>query len=245
MLTISNLVKRHGDRDILKGVTLTMEKGSVGVLIGPSGSGKSTLLRCVNGLEEFHGGSIAIGEMPPLTAELTSHARRARLLQLRQKVGMVFQQFNLFPHLSVLGNVIEAPIHVLKRNREEAVAEARQLLDRVGLGERLDSSPSQLSGGQQQRVAIARALAMHPELVLFDEPTSALDPQMTAEVLAVMADLANDGQTMLVVTHGMSFARRAATCVYVMASGVIAESGPPQQVLESPQHPATRALIAE
>lgn len=245
MLTISNLIKRHGDREILKGVSLTMEKGSVGVLIGPSGSGKSTLLRCVNGLEEFHGGSISIGALPPLNAELTAHARRARLLQLRQKVGMVFQQFNLFPHLSVLGNVIEAPIHVLKRNRDEAITEASRLLDRVGLGDRLDSSPSQLSGGQQQRVAIARALAMRPELMLFDEPTSALDPQMTAEVLAVMADLAKDGQTMLVVTHGMSFARRAATCVYVMSSGVIVESGDPQQVLESPQHPATKALIAE
>jgi polar amino acid transport system ATP-binding protein len=245
MLTISNLIKRHGDREILKGVSLTMEKGSVGVLIGPSGSGKSTLLRCVNGLEEFHGGSISIGALPPLNAELTAHARRARLLQLRQKVGMVFQQFNLFPHLSVLGNVIEAPIHVLKRNRDEAITEASRLLERVGLGDRLDSSPSQLSGGQQQRVAIARALAMRPELMLFDEPTSALDPQMTAEVLAVMADLAKDGQTMLVVTHGMSFARRAATCVYVMSSGVIVESGDPQQVLESPQHPATKALIAE
>ncbi len=245
MLSISGLIKRHGDREVLRGVSLSMEKGAVGVLIGPSGSGKSTLLRCVNGLEEFQGGTITVGDMQPLTSELTAGERRARLLKLRQHVGMVFQQFNLFPHLSVLGNVIEAPVNVLRRNRDEAVAEARQLLQRVGLGERLDSSPTQLSGGQQQRVAIARALAMHPELVLFDEPTSALDPQMTAEVLAVMTDLAKDGQTMLVVTHGMSFARRAATCVYVMAAGVIAESGPPQQVLESPQHPATKALLAE
>ena len=158
---------------------------------------------------------------------------------------MVFQQFNLFPHKSVLGNVIEAPMHVLKQPRDQTVLEARKLLDRVGLGDRLDSLPAQLSGGQQQRVAIARALAMHPELILFDEPTSALDPKMTAEVLAVMADLAQQGETMLVVTHAMSFARRVANEVHVIANGVIVESGPPAQVFEAPQHAETKELLQQ
>jgi polar amino acid transport system ATP-binding protein len=158
---------------------------------------------------------------------------------------MVFQQFNLFPHLSVLGNIIEAPLHVLSKPREAAVAEARQLLDRVGLGDRLESMPHQLSGGQQQRVAIARALAMQPELILFDEPTSALDPKMTGEVLAVMTDLSRQGQTMLVVTHSMSFARRAADLLFVIAGGRIVESGPPANVLDAPQHSETQELLRE
>ena len=243
MLTISSLIKRHGPRDVLKGVTLSMAAGEVGVLIGPSGSGKSTLLRCINGLEEFHGGEIHVDNVR-LTANGSPRERHLALAEIRKRVGMVFQQFNLFPHLSVLGNVIEAPRHVLRKSREEAVAKARQLLDRVGLGDRLGSSPAQLSGGQQQRVAIARALAMEPELVLFDEPTSALDPQMTQEVLAVMTDLAKEGQSMLVVTHAMGFARKAAHRVHVIAEGVIAESGPPEQIFDAPQHPATKTLLA-
>jgi polar amino acid transport system ATP-binding protein len=244
MLTISQLVKRFRDRDVLRGVSLSLEPGKVGVLIGPSGSGKSTILRCINGLECFEGGEIAVAA-GRLTANLSYGDRQRQLLQIRRSVGMVFQQFNLFPHMTVLANVIEAPMHVLKTPREGAVAEARKLLDRVGLGDRLDSRPAQLSGGQQQRVAIARALAMHPELILFDEPTSALDPKMTAEVLAVMADLARQGETMLVVTHAMTFARRVANEVHVIANGVIVESGPPAQIFEAPQHAETRELLQE
>jgi ABC-type polar amino acid transport system ATPase subunit len=244
MLTISHLAKRFRDREVLRGVSLTLESGKVGVLIGPSGSGKSTILRCINGLESFDAGEIAVAA-GRLVASLGYGDRQRQLLQIRRKVGMVFQQFNLFPHMTVLANVIEAPLHVLKLPRERAVAEARKLLDRVGLGDRLDSRPAQLSGGQQQRVAIARALAMHPELILFDEPTSALDPKMTGEVLAVMADLAQQGETMLVVTHAMTFARRAAHEVHVIANGVIVESGPPAQVFEDPQHAETRELLRE
>jgi polar amino acid transport system ATP-binding protein len=244
MLTISQLAKRFRDREVLRGVSLTLESGKVGVLIGPSGSGKSTILRCINGLETFDAGEIAVAA-GRLVAGLAYCDRQRALLQIRRKVGMVFQQFNLFPHMTVLANVIEAPLHVLRLPRERAVAEARQLLDRVGLGDRLDSRPTQLSGGQQQRVAIARALAMHPELILFDEPTSALDPKMTGEVLAVMADLAQQGETMLVVTHAMTFARRVANEVHVIANGVIVESGPPARVFEDPQHAETRELLRE
>lgn len=241
MLKIASLVKRHGNREVLRGVSLELARGRVGVLIGPSGSGKSTLLRCVNGLEVFQAGEVTVG-MTRLDAA-ASPQRQQQLRDIRRKVGMVFQQFNLFPHLSVLGNVIEAPMHVLKKPREAAVADAAALLDRVGLGDRLESMPHQLSGGQQQRVAIARALAMHPELILFDEPTSALDPKMTGEVLAVMADLARGGQTMLVVTHAMGFARRVANDVHVIADGVIAESGPPEQIFDAPQHERTKELL--
>lgn len=244
MLTISNLVKNHGERRVLQGVSLSLAKGRVGVLIGASGSGKSTVLRCINGLERFQQGEIEI-EALKLSADASNAERQNQLHKVRSKVGMVFQQFNLFPHLSVLGNVIEAPIHVRGMRRDAAVADAVPLLERVGLGDRLDSMPSQLSGGQQQRVAIARALAMRPELILFDEPTSALDPRMTAEVLAVMVDLAKEGQTMLVVTHAMGFARRAAHQVHVMADGVIVESGPPEQVFEAPHQDATRQFLRE
>ncbi|HLJ09575.1 MAG TPA: amino acid ABC transporter ATP-binding protein [Planctomycetaceae bacterium] len=244
MLTISQLVKRFRDREVLRGVSLGLDPGNVGVLIGPSGSGKSTILRCINGLESFNAGEITVAG-GRLNGTQSYGDRQRQLLQIRRNVGMVFQQFNLFPHMTVLGNVIEAPLRVLKTPRDKAVAEARKLLDRVGLGDRLDSRPSQLSGGQQQRVAIARALAMHPELVLFDEPTSALDPKMTGEVLAVMADLARQGETMLVVTHAMEFARRVAHQVHVIADGVIVESGPPAQIFESPQHSETRELLQQ
>jgi polar amino acid transport system ATP-binding protein len=244
MLTISQLVKRFRDREVLRGVSMTLEPGKVGVLIGPSGSGKSTLLRCINGLEVFNGGEIAVAG-GRLVGDASHRERQQQLARIRRHVGMVFQQFNLFPHKSVLGNVIEAPLHVLKTPYDQAAAEARQILDRVGLGDRLESYPSQLSGGQQQRVAIARALAMKPQLVLFDEPTSALDPKMTGEVLAVMADLARQGQTMLVVTHAMEFARRVANEVHVMSGGVIVESGPPAQVFGSPQHAETRELLQQ
>lgn len=244
MLTISKLVKRFRDREVLRGVSLGLEPAKVGVLIGPSGSGKSTILRCINGLERFDGGEIAVAG-GRLSASLSQGDRQRQLMQIRRHVGMVFQQFNLFPHRSVLGNVIEAPMHVLKLSRDAAVAEARKFLDRVGLADRFDSYPAQLSGGQQQRVAIARALAMKPNLILFDEPTSALDPKMTAEVLSVMADLATQGETMLVVTHAMNFARRVAHQVHVIADGVIVESGPPAQIFESPQHAETKELLQQ
>jgi polar amino acid transport system ATP-binding protein len=244
MLTITQLIKRFRDREVLRGASLTLESGKVGVLIGPSGSGKSTMLRCVNGLEAFDGGQIEVAGAR-LSGDASFGDRQQQLRRIRRHVGMVFQQFNLFPHLSVLGNVIEAPIHVLKTPRDNAVAEARKLLGRVGLGERLESYPSQLSGGQQQRVAIARALAMKPSLILFDEPTSALDPKMTKEVLAVMSDLARQGETMLVVTHAMEFARRVANDVHVMSEGVIVEFGPPAQVFGAPQRAETKELLQQ
>lgn len=244
MLEIHQLHKRHGEREVLRGIDLTLSKGQVGVLIGPSGGGKSTVLRCINGLDLFHAGKISVAEHL-LAGEATEAERKRELSAIRRRVGMVFQQFNLFPHKSVLGNVIEAPMQVLRKSRAQAVAEATELLDRVGLGDRCESMPHQLSGGQQQRVAIARALAMKPELILFDEPTSALDPKMTAEVLGVMADLAAGGQTMLVVTHAMGFARRAAHQVFVMAEGMIAESGPPTQVFDDPQRPETRDFLKQ
>jgi polar amino acid transport system ATP-binding protein len=244
MLRIADVVKRHGTLEILKGCSLELPTGGVGVLIGPSGSGKSTLLRCINGLETFQRGEIDVGRVR-LNAADPPATRRASLAQIRLRVGMVFQQFNLFPHLTSLENVMEAPVHVLGLPRDEARERARGLLDRVGLSQRLDSLPHQLSGGQQQRVAIARALAMRPETILFDEPTSALDPRMTGEVLSVMTDLARAGQTMLVVTHAMSFARKVATVVHVLSQGLVVESGPPEQVFEAPRHPSTRELLHE
>jgi ABC-type polar amino acid transport system ATPase subunit len=242
LLTVTHLTKRWGSCEVLKGVDFRVERGTVGVLIGPSGSGKSTVLRCVNGLEPFDAGEISVG-----AARLTSgisQARSAQLQQVRRCVGTVFQQFNLFSHLSVIENVIEAPIHVLGKPRDAALSEARSLLDRVGLAGRLDAMPPQLSGGQQQRVAIARALAMRPDVLLFDEPTSALDPKMAGEVLSVISDLAKTGQTMLVVTHAMGFAKRVATEVHVMCDGRIVESGRPEQVFNSPGNPATRELLS-
>jgi polar amino acid transport system ATP-binding protein len=216
----------------------------VAAIIGPSGGGKSTFLRCLNGLERFQGGSVVIdGER--LVAGVPEREREAILAGVRRKVGMVFQGFNLFPHMDVLRNVVEAPIHVLGLGRAEAEARAGALLERVGLGDKLRAMPRQLSGGQQQRVAIARALAMQPEAILFDEPTSALDPRMTAEVLAVIADLARDGQTMLVVTHAMPFARQLAHTVHVFGGGRVIESGPPAQIFEDPRHEATRLFLAE
>ena len=242
MLSISGLVKRHGDREVLRGVSLDLERGRVGVILGPSGAGKSTLLRCVNGLEPFDGGDIRIGgdRVPP---RRDGRESERALDAIRRRVGMVFQGFHLFQHRTALGNVIEAPMAVLGLTRDEAVDRARALLERVGLGGRLDAMPAHLSGGEQQRVAIARALAMRPEVMLFDEPTSALDPRMTAEVLSVMADLAAEGQTMLVSTHALSFARRAASEIHVMCDGTIVESGPPGRVLDEPSDPRTRDLL--
>jgi len=244
MIETRNLYKSHGSLAVLRGISLCVELGEVAAIIGPSGGGKSTFLRCLNGLESFESGEIRIGDQL-LSAGCERGRSQDCLRAVRRQLGMVFQQFNLFPHLTVLGNVIEAPIRVLKLSRDDAVDRAKTLLDRVGLSDKIGVRPDKLSGGQQQRVAIARALAMQPKAMLFDEPTSALDPRMTAEVLSVMADLAAESQTMIVVTHAMSFARRAAKTVHVFHEGTVAESGPPQQIFEAPKHPATREFLSE
>jgi ABC-type polar amino acid transport system ATPase subunit len=230
MIAVREVSKRWAGLPVLDRVSLTVSPGEVAAIVGPSGSGKSTLLRCINGLEGFDSGEVEVGACR-LTPRLDAR-REARLLQnVRRRVGFVFQQFNLFPHLSVLGNVVEAPIHVLGLEREDAVARARRLLERVGLPHKLDAWPHQLSGGEQQRAAIARALAMEPEVMLFDEPTSALDPAMAGEVMAVISDLARSGQTMLVVTHAIEFALSLAKVAYSLCEGRIVESGPPGAVL--------------
>jgi len=243
VIAVRGLVKRYGENEILKGVSFEVSRGEVAAVMGGSGSGKSTLLRCINGLEPFQAGSVGVGDynLPP-----DVHPRRnADLLRaVRRRVGFVFQQFNLFPHLNVLENLIEAPLRVLGLRREVAFDRARRLLERVGLPEKADAFPRHLSGGQQQRVAIARALAMEPEVVLFDEPTSALDPAMASEVMSVVTDLARSGQTMIVVTHSVGFALTAATVVHILADGVAVESGPPARILNESRHPATRALLA-
>jgi ABC-type polar amino acid transport system ATPase subunit len=244
MIETLDLHKNHGSLVVLRGISMSLAQGEVAAVVGPSGGGKSTFLRCLNGLEAFQRGEVRVGEHTLRSGEQDGVAR-VSLLAVRRQLGMVFQQFNLFPHLSVLGNVIEAPVRVLGLAREEAVQRAKALLERVGLGSKLDVRPDRLSGGQQQRVAIARALAMQPRAMLFDEPTSALDPRMTAEVLDVMADLAAEGQTMIVVTHAMSFARRAAKTVHVFHEGRIEESGPPEQIFESPRSEVTREFLRE
>ena len=244
MIEVEGLVKRHGSAEVLRGVNLSVARGEVAAIIGSSGSGKSTLLRCLNGLETFQAGSVVVDGLR-VDSSSPAKAREACARQVCRRVGMVFQAYHLFPHRSVLENVTEGPIYVLGMERAKAVERAERLLDRVGLRDRLAARPRELSGGQQQRVAIARALAMEPRAMLFDEPTSALDPRMTAEVLAVMADLARDGLTMLVVTHAMRFARRLANTVHVIANGVIVESGPPDQVFDAPGADATRRLLAQ
>jgi polar amino acid transport system ATP-binding protein len=242
MIDVQNLSKRYGPLEVLRGVCLGVRRAEVAAIIGPSGSGKSTFLRCLNGLETFQKGMVSIDG---LKLDDRSITEPTTLRAIRLKLGMVFQGFNLFPHRSVVQNVTEAPVHVLGVSREQAESRARTLLERVGLGDKLNAMPRQLSGGQQQRVAIARALAMEPEAILFDEPTSALDPRMTAEVLAVMTDLAREGQTMIVVTHAMHFARQVAHTVHVFGDGKIVESGPPDQVFDSPREEATRAFLWE
>lgn len=243
MIEVREVTKRFGATTVLQKISLSVGRGEVCVLVGPSGSGKSTLLRTINGLESFDEGQITVDglRLGPLDSDESDQA----LAQIRRRVGMVFQQFNLFPHRTALENIIEAPIHVLKQARGQAIENARRLLDRVGLGNKCDARPAQLSGGQQQRVAIARTLAMNPAAILFDEPTSALDPRMTGEVTSVIADLAAEGQTMIVVTHAMGFARRIAHRVHVLHHGQIAESGTSQQIFEAPQHAATKDLLAQ
>jgi ABC-type polar amino acid transport system ATPase subunit len=244
MIEVRDLVKNHGSLRVLDGVSLTIQRGEVAVIIGPSGGGKSTLLRCINGLETFQHGEVRVADITLTPAESAVESS-ATLQRLRRRVGMVFQQFHLFPHLRVLDNVMSGPLWTLRRPRHEAAAAARNLLERVGLADKIDAWPEQLSGGQQQRVAIARTLAMKPEAILFDEPTSALDPRMAAEVLRVIADLAAEGQTMVVVTHAMSFARRVARTVHLMNAGRIAESASPEQIFTQPREEATRLFLAQ
>ncbi|SRR5579884_947613 len=243
MIEVRHLVKFHNSLRVLDGVSLTVGSGEVAVIVGPSGGGKSTLLRCINGLETFEQGEVHVEDIVLRTNG--SAGGKDALRQLRRRVGMVFQQFHLFPHLRVLDNVMSGPMWALRQSRDEVESTARRLLERVGMSDKLDAWPEQLSGGQQQRVAIARALAMRPQAILFDEPTSALDPRMSGEVLRVIADLADEGQTMVVVTHAMSFARRVADTVHVMHQGRVAESGPPEQIFGQPRHEATRAFLAE
>lgn len=247
MVELRGVRKSFGPLEVLRGVDLRVHAGQTVVVIGPSGSGKSTLLRCVNHLEKVDRGSVRID------GELIGYRRRGNRLReltdreiLRQRthIGFVFQNFNLFPHLTVLENVTEAPLSAQRRPRREVVALARQLLDRVGLADKADAYPRQLSGGQQQRVAIARALALRPKVLLFDEPTSALDPELVGEVLAVMKDLARAGTTMIVVTHEIGFAREVADTVVFLDGGVVVEQGPPDEVLGQPRHDRTRAFLA-
>ncbi len=244
MIDVRQLVKSFQSLRVLDGVSLSVRRGEVATIVGPSGGGKSTLLRCINGLETFESGEVQVDELQLKASGMQGDLKDV-LIQLRRRVGMVFQQFNLFPHMNVLENVLAGPLYALNRPRDECQAAAEQLLARVGLAEKVTARPDQLSGGQQQRVAIARALAMNPEVILFDEPTSALDPQMAGEVLEVITNLAASGQTMIVVTHAMEFARRAADTMHVMHGGRIVESGPPSQIFEAPQSEVTRAFLAQ
>ena len=236
-----DVTKSFGSLAVLRGVNFQVLPSQVKVVIGPSGSGKSTLLRCCNGLEVADGGRIEVcGQTLVENGRLLADAA---LNALRMKVGMVFQSFNLFPHLTVLGNVTVGPRRLRGLGAAEAEADARALLAKVGLAAKSDAYPSTLSGGQKQRVAIARALAMRPQVMLFDEPTSALDPELVGEVLQVMKDLAREGMTMMVVTHEMGFAREVADAVAVMDHGVVLESGPPSQIFDDPRHPRTREFL--
>jgi polar amino acid transport system ATP-binding protein len=237
MIEIRGLHKAFGALEVLKGIDFHVERGEVVCVIGPSGSGKSTLLRCVNLLEEPTAGEIVVGDALVTDPDVDIDA-------VRRRIGMVFQQFNLFPHLTATENVTIAQRRVLGRSKREAEEVAAKNLDRVGLADKAHAYPAQLSGGQQQRVAIARALAMGPELMLFDEPTSSLDPEIVGDVLAVMRGLARDGMTMIVVTHEMSFAREVADRVAFMDGGVIVEEGPPQRVIGAPAHERTRRFLA-
>jgi len=242
MIRVSELEKQFGEHRVIQNVTLNIAPGTVHAIIGPSGAGKSIFLRCINGLERFQGGCIQI-KNSRLTPQTDPRKDAAVLQQVRRHIGMVFQQFNLFPHLNVLQNLCEAPIHVLARPQEECEERALSLLQSVGLADKKDAYPRNLSGGQMQRVAIARALMMSPDAMLFDEPTSALDPAMASEVLAVMTDLAKRGLTMVVVTHSMKFARNVANKVHVMAAGQIVESGAPEDLFEHPRHATTVAFL--
>src|ERR1700727_2492958 len=248
MVLAEGVHKRFGRNEVLRGVDLRVAPGEVLCLLGPSGSGKSTFLRCINHLEKINAGRLSVdGELVGYrqVGDKLHELRESEVAQKRAEIGMVFQHFNLFGHMTALENVTCAPIRVKGVAREQARKRARELLQRVGLEDKLDAYPSQLSGGQQQRVAISRALAMEPKLMLFDEPTSALDPGLVGDVLAAMQQLARDGITMVVVTHEMGFAREVADTVVFMDAGVVVESGKPTEVLSNPQHERTRAFLSK
>ncbi len=238
MIEVRNLKKTFGDNNVLKGINEHISEGEVVAIIGPSGSGKSTFLRCLNMLEEATDGEIYVDN------ELIN-GPKSDINKIRQKMGMVFQHFNLFPHLTVKNNITLAPVTLKKMTKEQAEAKALELLETVGLADKADAYPASLSGGQKQRVAIARALAMNPEIMLFDEPTSALDPEMVGEVLDVIKALAKSGMTMVIVTHEMGFAREVADRVLFMDNGVIVEQGPPQEVFGNPQHERTKSFLSK
>lgn len=238
MIRVHNLQKQFGESHVLRGISCEIAANEVVCVIGPSGSGKSTFLRCINALETLSGGEILVNGF-------AIHSQKTDLNKMRESVGMVFQRFNLFPHMTVLENIIMAPMGVKKLSRAEAILRAEALLQKVGLLDKIDAYPNSLSGGQQQRVAIARALAMEPKIMLFDEPTSALDPELVGEVLAVMKSLAHEGMTMVVVTHEMGFAREVADRVLFIDQGIIQEEGTPQQIFSQPANPRTQAFLSK
>ena len=242
MIHINNLHKRFGQLEVLKGIDLTIPKGKTAVIIGPSGSGKTTLLRCLNLLELPNQGSIELGNQT-INFDQNNKLKSKELVSFRKNTGMVFQNYNLFPHLTALENVMEGQTTVLKRSKAEAEHKARTLLEKVGLKERAEMYPHQLSGGQQQRVGIARAMAIDPKVLLFDEPTSALDPELVGEVLKVMKDLSKENMTMVIVTHEMNFAKDVADQVLFMDQGVIVEKGTPEEVFENTQNPRTLQFL--
>jgi len=238
VIRVHNLQKQFGESHVLRGISCEIAANEVVCIIGPSGSGKSTFLRCINALETLSGGEILVNGF-------AIHSQKTDLNKMRESVGMVFQRFNLFPHMTVLENIIMAPMGVKKLSRAEAILRAEALLQKVGLLDKIDAYPNSLSGGQQQRVAIARALAMEPKIMLFDEPTSALDPELVGEVLAVMKSLAHEGMTMVVVTHEMGFAREVADRVLFIDQGIIQEEGSPQQIFSHPANPRTQAFLSK
>jgi polar amino acid transport system ATP-binding protein len=248
MVKAEGVCKRFGANEVLRGVHLETGRGEVMCIIGPSGSGKSTFLRCINHLEDIHAGRLWVdGELVGYRqhGDKIYELRDSEVAQKRTEIGMVFQHFNLFPHMTALGNIMEAPIRVKKQPKDAVFDRACALLDRVGLKDKYHAYPSQLSGGQQQRVAIARALAMEPKLMLFDEPTSALDPELVGDVLDVMRDLAKSGMTMIVVTHEMGFAREVGDSLVFMDEGVVVESGHPRDVISNPQHERTKSFLSK
>ncbi len=248
MVRAENVHKRFGSVEVLKGVDLTVSAGEVMVIIGPSGSGKTTFLRCINHLEKINSGRLSVdGDLVGYRERngKLHELRDSEVCRKRAEIGMVFQHFNLFPHLTALENIVEAPVRVKKQKKADTVVVARRLLEQVGLADKERSYPTQLSGGQKQRVAIARALAMQPKLMLFDEPTSALDPELVGEVLDVMKQLAKDGMTMVVVTHEIGFAREVGDKLVFMDGGVVVEAGDPREVLANPQHERTKAFLSK
>jgi polar amino acid transport system ATP-binding protein len=248
MIKAEGVHKSFGRLEVLKGITLQVQPGEVMCMLGPSGSGKSTFLRCINHLEKINAGRLYVdGELVGYRqqGDKLHELRESEVARERAQIGMVFQRFNLFPHMNALQNVIEAPTRVKGIPRQEAVQQARELLDRVGLADKIDAYPAQLSGGQQQRVAIARALAMEPKLMLFDEPTSALDPELVGDVLDAMRQLARDGMTMVVVTHEIGFAREVGDTLVFMDDGVVVESGEPREVLANPREERTKAFLSK